>query len=536
MSLELIDSLAVRNRPQQFSDIVGNSVNINSITGFLKKGQLPRTFGFFGEPGSGKCIIGESLVLTNKGLEYIKDFTNTTGFTQKEITVFTKNGFQNTSHVYMEENVDVIEIETEHGYNICGTPEHPVQILTPNTEYEWKKLQDITTNDIIVLRSFMHENIGEIDNVDCMYGRFFALLLVCYNPITNWMTFNKKLYKELQDLHRFLYPDVKLKEIYDGVILPKDLRIPKSFFVWKEFYTCLTQLLTYQDTIIYDGVFTFDNSRIAKEFQVLLLTLGVITHRVYNRVEIIFYDYSNISKDEETLFSILSTKEYNISGDVYSKVVKIRKGGKETVYDVTEPSTHSFIANGIINHNTTTARLLAMTVNCQNIGKSIQKGIVEPCGECTSCKLAIKNQHPDIRELNAGGEEGNVDSIRRVLQDLKISPRFNTKVFILDECLPGDTQVLLPNGKTETIKNIVENSNETSVISFNTETKELEECKIINKGKNNSVSVFSIELEDGTVQRCSNNHKWWSVTRQQYIRTDELIEGEELLVIEEDNG
>ena len=64
---------------------------------------------------------------------------------------------------------------------------------------------------------------------------------------------------------------------------------------------------------------------------------------------------------------------------------------------------------------------------------TIEKGKVEPCLKCKSCELALKNQHPDIRELNAGSEEGNVDGMRRLLQDLKISPRYNTKVFILDE-------------------------------------------------------------------------------------------------------
>ena len=87
---------------------------------------------------------------------------------------------------------------------------------------------------------------------------------------------------------------------------------------------------------------------------------------------------------------------------------------------IRQQAIHGLIANGMINHNTTTARLLAMTVNCQNIEENIKKGKVEPCLKCTSCKLALANKHPDIRELNAGGEEGNVDAIRRLLQDLKI--------------------------------------------------------------------------------------------------------------------
>lgn len=181
---------------------------------------------------------------------------------------------------------------------------------------------------------------------------------------------------------------------------------------------------------------------------------------------------------------------------------------------------------------TTSARILAMTVNCENIGENIKKGIVEPCLTCNSCKLALQNKHPDIFEMNAGGEEGNVQGIRDMLNNMKLSPRFNVKCFIMDECLPGDTEVLLEDGTTVTLYELM-NNNTYKVLSYNTETNEIETDNITNTGKFEDREVVEVQLEDGSKQVCSPNHKWWSVTRNKYVYAEDLIEGEELLVIED---
>ena len=431
------DSLAVRYRPHLFSEIVGNSSNIRSITGFLSKGQLPKTFGFFGEPGSGKCIVGDSLVLTRNGLEYISEFTSELGFVEKQIPLYTNNGIKKTSHVFKEEKANTICIETEEGYSIEGTPEHKVMVLTENLTYEWKQLSDIIVSDIIVLRTRIFSN-RKINKNSKEFGLFFALLLS--NSI-------KK--KEFKELKQDLYPKTSLDEIYNGFSLPKDLRCPKSIEVWNSFYQYFSNMS--------NSSMTFSNVSIAKQLQILLLNLGAFTKRQDTKLEYSFYDYSNIfstitnfqlnlTEDNELykykdtyisqalIHNMLKTTEklYKTS-DFFSKVKTIKHFMNRTVYDVTEPVTHSFIANGMINHNTTTARILAMTVNCENIAKNIEKGKIEPCLKCNSCKLALQGRHPDIKEMNAGGEEGNVESIRALLQNIRFSPRFNTKVYIIDE-------------------------------------------------------------------------------------------------------
>lgn len=77
----------------------------------------------------------------------------------------------------------------------------------------------------------------------------------------------------------------------------------------------------------------------------------------------------------------------------------------------------------------TTARILAMAANCQNLQKN-----GDPCLECASCKMALTGTHVDIREINAGSEDGKVSGIESLLSTISFKPRFNARVVIIDEC------------------------------------------------------------------------------------------------------
>lgn len=76
----------------------------------------------------------------------------------------------------------------------------------------------------------------------------------------------------------------------------------------------------------------------------------------------------------------------------------------------------------------TMSRIMGMAVNCQNLSED-----GEPCLECDSCKMALAGTHVDIREINAGSEEGKVQGIESLLETIKFRPRFNARVIIIDE-------------------------------------------------------------------------------------------------------
>ena len=76
---------------------------------------------------------------------------------------------------------------------------------------------------------------------------------------------------------------------------------------------------------------------------------------------------------------------------------------------------------------TTTAKILARTVNCLNP----QNG--EPCNECAICKQALEGTLTDISEIDAASNNG-VDNIRDIREEVQYIPT-NSKyrVYIIDE-------------------------------------------------------------------------------------------------------
>ena len=77
---------------------------------------------------------------------------------------------------------------------------------------------------------------------------------------------------------------------------------------------------------------------------------------------------------------------------------------------------------------TTTARILAKTINCLN-----RKETVEPCEECDSCKSFNDGQSLNIYELDAASNN-SVEDIRELVNQVRIAPQIGThKVYIIDE-------------------------------------------------------------------------------------------------------
>ncbi|WP_424950776.1 DNA polymerase III subunit gamma/tau [Deinococcus sp.] len=75
---------------------------------------------------------------------------------------------------------------------------------------------------------------------------------------------------------------------------------------------------------------------------------------------------------------------------------------------------------------TTTARLIAMTANCETPG-------IKPCGECESCLSVRAGSHPDVMEIDAASNN-SVDDVRELREKVGLSAmRGGKKIYILDE-------------------------------------------------------------------------------------------------------
>ncbi len=76
---------------------------------------------------------------------------------------------------------------------------------------------------------------------------------------------------------------------------------------------------------------------------------------------------------------------------------------------------------------TTTARIVAKALNCENLEDG------EPCNRCSQCVEINKGSHPDVIEIDAASNRG-VDQIRELRESVHYAPtKGRKKVYIIDE-------------------------------------------------------------------------------------------------------
>lgn len=92
---------------------------------------------------------------------------------------------------------------------------------------------------------------------------------------------------------------------------------------------------------------------------------------------------------------------------------------------------HAYILTGIRGvGKTTTARIIAKTLNCENADAA---NSAKACGECENCRLITGSKHQDVIEIDAASRTG-VDDIREIIDSIAYAPVSSRhKIYIIDE-------------------------------------------------------------------------------------------------------
>ncbi|NMG22063.1 DNA polymerase III subunit gamma/tau [Brasilonema bromeliae] len=91
---------------------------------------------------------------------------------------------------------------------------------------------------------------------------------------------------------------------------------------------------------------------------------------------------------------------------------------------------------------TSSARILAKSLNCLKSDKPTP----QPCGVCDVCQGITKGYSLDVIEIDAASNTG-VDNIREIIERAQFAPvQCRYKVYVIDECLTGDSLVLTDRG------------------------------------------------------------------------------------------
>ena len=82
---------------------------------------------------------------------------------------------------------------------------------------------------------------------------------------------------------------------------------------------------------------------------------------------------------------------------------------------------------------TSTARIIAKTINCLNNVFAEKSTSTEPCNTCQNCTSIDTGSSPDVTEMDAASHRG-IDEVRQLIKDAMFAPIQNRyRVFIIDE-------------------------------------------------------------------------------------------------------
>ena len=103
---------------------------------------------------SGKCILGGSLVLTDKGILRIDSLGDKEGdeFQPLQVTVAQEGRTQSESKYFYNGGKKPCRILSTHcGYQLGGTDNHRIKIMGPEGVVDWKYLSDVTVGDKVAI-------------------------------------------------------------------------------------------------------------------------------------------------------------------------------------------------------------------------------------------------------------------------------------------------------------------------------------------------------------------------------------------------
>ncbi|OUL28121.1 AAA family ATPase [Nostoc sp. RF31YmG] len=147
---------------------------------------------------------------------------------------------------------------------------------------------------------------------------------------------------------------------------------------------------------------------------------------------------------------------------------------------------------------TSSARILAKSLNCLGSGKPT----AEPCGVCDVCQGITKGYSLDVIEIDAASNTG-VDNIREIIEKAQFAPvQCRYKVYVIDECLTGDSLVLTDEGLLRIDDPNIKNKR---VLSYNDSSEKWEFKQVVRWLDQGERQTLVIKTTKGEI-RCTGNH------------------------------
>ena len=147
---------------------------------------------------------------------------------------------------------------------------------------------------------------------------------------------------------------------------------------------------------------------------------------------------------------------------------------------------------------TSSARILAKSLNClQSDGPT-----ETPCGQCEVCRAIANGSALDVIEIDAASNTG-VDNIRELIERSQFAPvQCRHKVYVIDECLTGDSLVQTSNGLIRIDNPEIQGK---QVLSYNDQTGAWEFKQVLRWFDQGVRPTYLIKTTHREI-RCTGNH------------------------------
>ncbi|RJP46198.1 MAG: AAA family ATPase, partial [Armatimonadetes bacterium] len=184
-----------KDQPQvKFTDVAGvdeAKKELMEVVDFLKIPQKYKSMGaripkgvlLVGPPGTGKCVTGDTLIWTNKGLMEIREVPRYYYVDEKSHKVYGAGlASVNIDKIHSEQKFashwfdlgeqKTIKTTLAQGFALEGTPEHPVVVMGDDGVLRFKRLDQLQKGDYVAIQ-YGREMFGNL----CLVDRETAYLL-----------------------------------------------------------------------------------------------------------------------------------------------------------------------------------------------------------------------------------------------------------------------------------------------------------------------------------------------------------------------
>lgn len=382
-------------RPPKIDVISTGSLRLNKALGV---GGLPRgrIVEFYGPPMAGKCLPASTYVATAQGLMTIREIMQL--HSMEEIEGFTglverKIQLLNQAELYEETKAFVyngkkplLRIKTQSGHSIDCTPNHPHKVFELYDQLQWREASAIKPGNLLVCPRNNNYTYG---NSVTLHNVFYVLGSMLKNPNTpvssslhldlanNFYAVTKSVVQDTVPVEIRMFPKNIVAEFIKGFLdVDGHFTENSEFMVRAGNRTALYQIKLILQ--IYFGVISFLSQQqegwklIVDKNNLTVLYNKIGTARkdleqgylkAFKKIE----DTEEPPRDDDPIIEILNGADHKYYSRInvpisilranhfYDRVVSVEEIPADCTYDFEMEYSHSFVANGIVTHNTTVA-------------------------------------------------------------------------------------------------------------------------------------------------------------------------------------